>query len=513
MRTLHRLLPVVVATAALSSLALAQDGHDWSKASSRGNVHSPGWTDVMKLKGEPVEPRFPEVGKGIERHVLPNGLVVYLAEDHRLPLIRLEMLFRGGDYYESEGGWGVTGTMGQQMRQGGTASLTPDELDDKLAFLAAEVSTSFGDETGSASLDVLVKNFEPALALFADVVLKPRFDEQRLAIAKRRALFALAHRNDDPGQILGRELATLLYGANHPRGRQTTPEMVDAITRDALVSAHSRFVRPNNAWLAAVGDFDAKAMLATIETAFAGWAKGADVTTEWPKVDTTPKPGVYLIDREINQSNIAISHLGVNRDHPDRYAISLMNNVLGGGSFSSRVTERVRSDEGLAYSAGTRFDAGSREIGTFAATVQTKTETTAKAIASMLDEIRKIRVPRTLSRNEFETARESRLYSHVFGFEDRTQNVVRLMRHELDGRPADQDRRDFEGYKAVTPADVERVAQAHLRPEALTIFVVGNASDIGEPLKAFGPVTVVPLRDFGEAGAAGPGRAMGLGGQ
>ncbi len=507
MRSPRTVPPAFLAAAGLAfSLAFAQTPPPTSdlesfKTQGRGDVHSAGWAKVMQLKGAPVAPKFPEVGHGIERHVLPNGLVVYLAEDHTLPLVRVELLFRGGDDYESEADHGVARTAGSLMRAGGTESLAPDDLDDRLAFLAANVSTEIGEESGSASLDVLTKNLDAALPLFADVVLRPRFDERRLELAKRRAIFALVHRNDNPGEILSRELARLLYGESHPRGREATPDTVRAITRDRVVESWRRFLRPNQAWIGAVGDFDAKAMLGMISAAFGGWERGPDLPRDLPKPDRTPRPGVYLVDRPVNQSSVAVAHLGVNRDEPDRYAIDLMNVVLGGGSFSSRITERVRSDEGLAYSAGTRFDTSSREVGTFQATVQTKTESTVRAIQLILEEIKKIRTPGTLSRNEFETARESRLFSQVFRFESLPANVTRLMRNEMEGLPADQDRRDFEGWKAVTPPAIEAAATKHLRPGDLTIFVVGDAKQIAEPLKSFGEVHLVPLREFpGETG-------------
>jgi zinc protease len=186
-----------------------------------------------------------------------------------------------------------------------------------------------------------------------------------------------------------------------------------------------------------------------------------------------------------------------------------MNAILGGGSFSSRITERVRSDEGLAYSAGTRFNTEDRDLGMFQAFVQTKTESTVKAISLILDEIAKIRTPRTVSRNEFETARESRLFSQIFRFERLPDNVARLMRNELDGLPADQDRRNFEGWNAVTPQAVEAAAQKHLRPDDLTVFVVGDGKQLAGALKAFGEVHLVPLKEYPSEPARRPGGAPG----
>jgi predicted Zn-dependent peptidase len=424
----------------------------------------------------------------------------------------LELLFRGGEAYEGPEEWGVAGLTGSQMRAGGTQDLSPKDLDDRLAFLAAEVSTRIGEEGGSASLNVLTSNFDEALPLFADVVLKPGFDESRLRIAKRRRIFSLMHRNDNPGRVLSREFATLLYGPDHPRGRQLTPAHVQKITRDSLIAAHERYVLPNQAWIAAVGDFDARKMLAALRREFGGWEPGEALDRDLPRLERKARPGVYLIDRPVSQSNIAVGHLGVDRTEPDRYAIDLMNVVLGGGSFSSRITERVRSDEGLAYSARTRYGTSDREVGTFQATVQTKTESTARAIELILEEIDKIRTKGSLSRNEFETARESRLYSFVFRFEDLARNVSRLMRNEMEGLPADQDRRNFEGYRKVKPADIEAAARKHLHPDDLTIFVVGNAAEVTEALEKFGKVRVVELEEFEfNRGPGGRGRGGGMG--
>ena len=482
----------------VSRSASAQDHHDFS--GDRGDVHSAGWDAVMKLKGDPVEPKFARLGEEIQRFELDNGLVIYLAEDHRLPLIDLQLTFRGGELYETEATRGAAGFAGEQMRAGGTAKLTADELEDRLAFLAAQISTSMGDDSGRAGLNVLTKDFAEGLELLSQVLFQPAFDPERFELSKRSRLFRLRFQNDNPGQVLRRELNALVYGEDHPLGRRTTPEMIERIDRELLIAAHARFVRPNNAYMAVVGDFESKTMLEQLRSTFGGWEPGEQLEPVEMVTEMTPKPGVYLVDRPVNQSSIAIGHLGVDRDNPDRFAISLMNSVLGGGSFSSRVTERVRSDEGLAYSAGTRFDTSGREIGLFQASVQTKTETSAQAIASIIDEVRKIQAGGTISKNEFETARESVLYSYVFRFEDLSRNVSRLMRYEMEGRPTDIDRQEFDGYRKATPSDLEAAAAKYLRPEDLTIFVVGEADKIEESLQQFGPVTRIELKDTGGGG-------------
>ncbi len=503
--------PAAILAAALfaAAPAFAQDdgdGHGHAiKSGGRGDRHSPSWDDVMKLKGEPKSPNFPKVGEGIERHVLDNGLVVYLAEDRSLPIVRVELLFRGGDYYEPAAEQGVASFTGSEMRNGGTERMTPDELDDHLAFLAANLSSSIGDETGNVSLDVLSDDLDEGLAHFSDVVLRPRFDSERFELSKRRRAFQIQHRNDNPGQIARREFDKLLFGESHPRGRELKLERLDEIRRDDLVRAHGKYIRPNNSTLVAVGDFAPGEMLERIRTALGTWQKGEALPPLKAAADLTPKPGVFLIDRKVNQSNILIGHIGINRDNPDRFAVALMNDVLGGGSFSSRITERVRSDEGLAYSASSRFDVSGREIGTFTASVQTKTESTARAVSLILDEVRKIRETGSLSRNEFDTARESTLFSYVFRFENRFGNVARLARYEMDGRPADTDRVEFEGYGKVAPEAIEAAAKAYLRPDALTILVVGDKTEIGDTLAAFGPVKTIELEDEAPAPRRGGG--------
>jgi zinc protease len=476
----------------------------------RGNVHSPGFATARRLAGQPLAPRFPAVGGEtasadvVRRLVLPRGTVLFLKEDHRLPLVRVEALLREGMAYESRDELAIADLTISQMRDGGTEAHGAQALDDRLAFLAARLSIHAGEEAASASLDVLSKDFDEGLALFFEVLATPAFDATRLDLAQRRILFGLWHRNDNPGSILEREFARLLYGDAHPRGRTLTPERVEAITRADLVARHRRIARPDNLWIAVVGDFRADAVAKKLDAALAALPTpdAPLVLPPLPKASGDPKPGVFVVDRPITQSNVAVGHPGISRDDPNRYAVDLMNRILGGGSFSSRITERVRSDEGLAYSARSSYPIGDRDLGLFRATVQTKTESTGKAVALVLDEIRKMKTG-AISKNEFETARESVLFGFVNRFDDPVQNVARLMRLEFERLPMDWDRRAFDGYSAVTPEGVAAAARAYLRPEDLTIFVVGQAAALTTQLRPFGEPLAVAIREFAPPAAGG----------
>ncbi|MBI1849103.1 MAG: insulinase family protein [Planctomycetes bacterium] len=504
---LHEIaIPLVVffALGAWAISARAQESAADRFKGGRGDVHSSGFETVTRLKGEPLAPRFPEIGPAsgaVERAVLSSGTVIFLKEDHRLPLIRIEAILRGGSAYETPATLAVADLTASQMRDGGTALHAAQALDDRLAFLAARVSVNAGDESITASLDVLSKDFDEAFALFFEVLTRPAFDPARLELARRRGLFGLWHRNDNPGVILDREYTRLLYGESHPRGFMLTPERLNAIGRDDLVAYHERIVRPDNLWITAVGDFRRTDVAAKLEKALEALPKPAAPLPlpPLPKATGAPRPGVYVVNRPITQSNIAVGHPGISRDNPDRYAVDLMNRILGGGSFSSRITERVRSDEGLAYSARSAYPIGDRDLGLFRATVQTKTESTGRAVALILEEIEKMQSG-AISKNEFETARESVLYGFVNRFDDPVQNVVRLMRLEFEGLPYDWDRRAFEGYSAVKPEDVASAARKYLRPSDLTIFVVGDAAAMGKDLEAFGKPTPVVIQDFAPPG-------------
>ncbi len=483
---------MLVATARTQELPHGAQGD-----AGRGDVHSAGWKKVEELRGEPLSPRFPRIGEDIVREVLDNGLVVYLREDRRLPLLRAELVVKTGSYYESPQDLEIASYTATQMREGGTEKLGAQVLSDRLAFLAANLNSSAGEETSTVSLDVLSQHLDEGLSIFADVVLRPAFDPERLEIARTRSLFQLRHRNDSPGPVLQRELNKLMYTAEHPRGRETMPRDIQRIDRDDLVAFHRRHFTPDRTYLAVVGNLSRERMLEKARALFGDWKRSGEPPAELPTVRPDPKPGIFVVDRDINQSNLSIVHWGTNRDNPDRFAISLMNSVLGGSSFSSRITERVRSDEGLAYSAGSQYATGDREVGFFRASVQTKTESTVRAVQCIRDEIERMRAGVT-SDNEFRTAKESLLYSYLFRFDDPAENVMQLMRLEVESLPPDFYEKEFQGYQAVTKADMEKAARKYLRPEELTMFVVGDLKAFGPELKSLGKIHEIELKDLFE---------------
>ncbi len=487
---------------------LAQDSEHAPAAPDLGGRHSLGWDKALKLKAPPVAPKFPKLGKDVERVVLPNGLIVYVQEDHRLPLIDAIALVRTGRYYETPEDLGTSSLMGSVLRSGGIQGLPPDQLDERVDFIAAQLSVFMEEEQCRVSLNVPRKDADEGLGILAGMIRNPLFDESRLELAKRQAIFALRSTNDSPEPLLRREWARLMYTPAHPAGRTPTVERLQQITREDLIRFHQKFFHPNTVMIGLTGDFNKAEMLQKIEKLFGDWPKAELSLPPLPHVNPQPKPGVYYVQRPVSQSSIRIAHWGTNRDNPDRFAIELMNDVLGGSEFSSRLMKRVRNDEGLAYEVASAFPTSQRDISFFLAVASTKTETTVKTIDSIVDVIRQMTSTK-VSKDEFQTAKEMYLYSYVFRYSEPARSLAALMRLEYEGLPPDYLEKEFAGYQAVTAEEIERVAKKYLQPDQLTIFIVGDypkfAKDVAQDLGKMGePHAIQPL-EFSD-GAPAPRR-------
>lgn len=456
----------------------------------RGDRHSVGFAELQALPAAPLQLAIPRVGHEVTRRVLPNGIVLYLLPDRSLPLVNATALIRTPLSADPPGREGTARLTASQMRAGGIQGMSADGLDDELEFLAATVEVGAGSDYVAASFSALSKDTARVLELFSGVLMRPAFDPQKLEVARGRLLEELRRENDNPVEILGREFRRAIYGPDHPLGRRPQAGDVARITREDLVAWHARFVVPNRMMLAVAGDFDPEVMAAEIARSLGGWSSRPVDVPAFPPV---PPPGgrrVLLFPKALPQASVAIGHLGTDLHDPDRYAVELMNLILGGSGFTSRIPERVRSDEGLAYSVGTRFDTDTRYPGLFRAVLLTRTEAAPRAIAAVLDEIEKIRTT-PVSDEELATARDALINSFVFRFTSASAVVSRLMRLEFDGMPRDEDETLLDRYRAVTKEDILRVARTHLHPEAFTILVVGDATRLAAPLAAFGPVTEI----------------------
>ena len=412
------------------------------------------------------------------RHVLSNGMVAYLVEDHDLPLVSVSTLVRTGSYLDPAGKEGLATLTGSQMRAGGTTSKTAEEFDEAADFLAANISSFISGTQGNANVNLLAKDIEPGLALYFDMLKNPRFQEERIKLAKSQILQGMERRNDRTDAIETREWSRLMFGADHFTTKEATKASIESITREDMLAFHQKYYQPGGFILAVSGDFNTKDMLARLEAATKGWAVNKQAVPDVPKPTFTPVAGVYAVHKaDVNQGRVSIGHTGAQRDTPDAHALTIMNDILGGGGFTSRITSRVRSDEGLAYSAGSNFGLGVYYPGNFRAAFQSKNPTTSQAIDIIMEEINRLRTSK-VSAEELETSKNNAIEVFPRIFATAGQIAETFAQDEYTKRPADYWTTYRARIAAVTADDVQRVAQKYLQPDKLVVLVVGNIDEI-----------------------------------
>lgn len=427
-----------------------------------------------------------------ERVLLNNGIPVYLLQDRELPLVNITALIRTGSVYDPVGKSGLASMTGALMREGGIRSLKPAELDDELALMATTLESSFGKDLGSVSLSSLTKNQDRSLQLFSELLFHPRFDEQRLELTRRHALEMIRRQNDDPKELADRELAKAIY-AGHPLGVFPTGASVAAITRNDISAFHQRFVRPENLILAVSGDFDRSSLLATLNRLIGSvQVQGSLQLPVIPPISIRFAPAVLHAPKQVNQSVIRMGHLGISKDDPDLYAIRVLDYILG-GSFTSRLMMEIRTNQGLAYNVGSRFDVGRRFAGSFTAETETKAGATAKTIDLMTAIIAGVR-KEPVTGQELKLAKDAIINSFLFGFTTPASVVTQQARLEFYGYQADYLDRYRERIAAVTREDVQRAARKHLHPDAFKLVVVGDQKQFDKSLQVFGAVSTLDLK-------------------
>jgi zinc protease len=462
----------VIAAAALvlPALATAQAGN---------------WREIQKLPLRPFVPQQPT------RIDLPNGLVIFLQEDHELPLVRGTARIRGGSREEPAAKVGLLAVYGQVWRTGGTKSRTGDQLDDELEARGARVESGAGLDSATLGWDCLKDVFDQDFPTWLELLMSPEFRDEKIALARNQIDTGIARRNDDASQIASREARKLGYGADSPYARVAEYATVAAVTREDLVAWHRAHVHPNNVILGVIGDFDSKAMAATLRKALGAWPRGPAL----PKVDVPlaePRPGVYFVQKDdVTQSNIRMLHAGIRRDNPDYFAVEVMNEVFGGG-FSARLFSSIRSKKGLAYAVGGGVGSSFDYRGLFQLSMGTKSGSTAAAIDALYEEVDKL-LANPATPEELARAKESILNSFVFNFDTKQKLMTERMLYEFHGYPPDFLERYRAGILKVTAEDVARVARAYLHKEKLALLVVGKAQDFDRPLASFGPVTTLDV--------------------
>ena len=469
-------------------LALSLSSLAWSQpAAAPAKVVTVPSYKALKF-GPAPEIKLPD----IPMFTLANGMKVYLLENHELPLVSWFALIRTGNLFDPKDKIGLAELTGTVMRSGGTTSKTGEQLDEQLENVAASVETSIGESNGRIGFSALKENVDDVLAIFQDVMQNAEFRQDKVDLAKQQLRSSISRRNDDPGDILNRSFAEIVYGRDNPYGWRMEYEHIDNIKRDDLVGFYKRYFFPSNMILAVQGDFATAEMRAKIEKLFGGWNAKQEPVPAFPPVPAKAAPGVYLATKtDVTQTNFALGHLGGELKDPNYPALSVMADILGGG-FSSRLFKNVRTKLGLAYSVSGGWGATYDHPGLFQISGSTKSQSTVDAIQAALSEVNRIRTTEVTDQ-ELDTAKQSVLNSFVFFFDSPSKTLNRLMTYEYYGYPKDFIFQYQKGVQATTKADVLRVAKQYLKPEEIATVAVGKPADFGKPLTTLGAVKEIDL--------------------
>jgi predicted Zn-dependent peptidase len=450
------------------------------------------------LATPPTLPEFPPLHfsppKPV-RYVLDNGLIIYLLEDHELPLIRLSMNFKAGTEYDPIDKVGLGSIFGEAMTEGGSAGHTPEDIEKTLDRKAASLGFSIGLEEGTGSMSCRKDDFDTIFSLFSDLLLHPQFQKDKFELARAKAQEALRRMNDDPDDVARREFRRVMYGNHHPYARIPTPEMIKNIKRDDLLEAHKRFFRPNGSWIAVSGDFQAPDMLAKLKAALGAWARS---DAQWPEILTptaATERRVFYIQKPIKQSQIRVGDLGLARHSPDHFAWEVFNE-LWGGSATSRLFRTVRTELGLAYSVGSGFSEPEKQ-GLIVAVSQTRGSQTIASTQAILKIGQDVREA-PFTDKEISDAKEAIRNRFVENFTSSAQIAAYKMNLEYFGFPADYLDTYTQKIAAVQADDLRRVGHTYMHPERSSILVMGDLSTFEKPVGTLGKPQEIRLTDYSQ---------------
>jgi len=443
-----------------------------------------GRKDLITAPPPPVPAELPL--PHVARWKLPNGLDVVAVPRGGLPIVSFSLAIKAGAYDEQKDRTQGVSDFTAGMLRHGAGKRSAEQIADTIDGAGGSLEAGADAESTLVSCSVLASRADTCLSLLADVLLRPTFPEKEMPEIRDQILASLAQRDDDPHLLAAEHFDNLLFGDGHPDGWVLTPAHVQAITRDKLLAFWKMFYRPNNAILAVAGDIGSAADLAKLKAriahAFGGWAAAPVPPRPAFEIPVVHGKRVILVDKpELSQATLMFGHPGLRHADPDWYAVTLVNYVLGGSDFSSRLMQEVRSKRGLTYGVGSSFGA-SLYPGAFRVSASTRNETAWDALSVATEELRKMKAS---GPTEEELAKAKGYYagSTPFTLESAGGLAHALVAADLHGLGVDYVRTLALRLSAVDRAAADAAAKKWLDPDELAIVIVGRADVVGPELK------------------------------
>ncbi len=446
--------------------------------------------DPASLKFPPLRAvKLPDV----QRTVLPNGIVLYLLEDHEYPTVEGRIIMRVGSICDPDDKVGLAAMTGEVLRSGGSEKHPGDEVDKRLDAIGASFDFNVDDAESNGSFWCLKENAPEVLGIVADLLQRPTFPQEKLDLAKVEMRRDIAGRNDEPDGIAFREIKRMIYGLGHPFSRIPEYATVEAVTRDDLLAFHDHYFRPDRVYLTLWGDFDAGQTRKEIAGLFADWKKGGLPPPEEPAVPKLVPGGeiCYAEKKGVTATWMVAGHVGIKADNPDYATMNVMAELLGGG-FSSRLINEIRTKRGLAYATGANSGADLPRPGVFLAYSSTQSDSALVALALLRKEIARL-TEEPVGTDELELAKNTILNSYVFKFATKGRIAARMAYLDFYGYPADFTARYPDQVRKVTASQLLEVARRDIHPDDLQVILVGDQADFATPLSTLGNVKTIDL--------------------
>jgi len=425
----------------------------------------------------------------IKKETLDNGLKVIVIEHHELPVVAFRLVLKSGSAYDPAGKEGLANLTAGLLRKG-TKIKDATQIAEEIDFVGGTLGAGANWDATFATCYVLNKYFDTGLELLADIILDPAFKDDEIERLRRQILAGIMQQKDDPGTVAEENFRKFVFGG-HPYGQplEGTEKSVSAISREDIVSFHQTYYVPNNAILAVVGDIKTDDVLKRVKSKFASWETRQSAPLDFAQPPQIKGHQILLVDKpDLTQSYIKIGHFGIERKSPDYFPVRVMNYILGGGGYASRLVDEVRDKRGLTYDIRSNFDSyrlrGAFEVSTF-----TRIDSTLGAVQAILDQIQRMRAEKV---SEKELSETKSFYTGYFPlqFETPEQIAKQILNVEIYDLGEDYIKNFRKNIDAITADDILRVAQKYLDPDNIKFMVVSKAEELKTGLESLGEVKV-----------------------